>query len=850
MKKGNIVPDEELNILRKTAAKKEPMNLDIQKLTAAVSYNSEVNNLNEDIFSLFPNIKLAIEIMTSSILAPNTMTYEDYNLTIKSKILPLDILGSIINNVKEHIDTHYKFKDRLHEVIEETVFTKGSYCELILPPDLIVDLYKKFNKKKHHIDAGIEDAMESLNYIRPTNFLNLPKTTKNNDLISLSENYSFFIKDKLIETMINNNLNYGIDVGLEDSIVVDSILALDDSLEINNDFNIAFVKKIPNDSVLPISDKDDPKKHYGYFVFLNNTGTPIQPVDGDMPDNKNVVNFGLAGENKKISEGEKLIKKAKENLTNIAKQAPEIDNKSAIVDKLISNKIMNTLKNSMLKDLVSYDIELKQEMTNAIYKKISNNEKINVIFVPSKYLAYYATNYRNNGTGKSVLEEIQLLASIKAMLFLTRMTAYIRGAITITDVKVELDETEENPDRVLAKLLNYVKKSRQMQLPMGMLKVNDLVDWLHNVGFKVTAKHPKLPNFDIDIDENALPVNIPDDSLEELIDKYQILTIGVTPEMVNNGYSADFATTIDANNVLMIKRILAKQKLINPLLTENIRKYIQNDPLLYNKIKSIINKNIPAIKKKLNKLTINDDLKKKVSKLNNKVFSAWVFKEILRNLNASLPKPELSDDNPNSEIFDKLNSNLDSVLDVILSTDMFDSDLLGDLADKIDNQKSILKGIIMYKWMTENRFLPEVSDMFTVDEDGNPILNLADEYKTLVEALKANILPLLKEMSKFKKKSDEQMDKIENPDEGGDDNDGDSDKGDGDNTANTSDDGDDTGDTDDDISNDDNTSSDDTSDSDSDDSGNSDKDTSSDNENKDETGDVDDNGDDLTKDLF
>ena len=848
MKSKNLVPNEELNIIKKKS--KNKIDIDAKKLHELTAYSNEINDLNSDVFNLFPNIKIAIEIMTSSILSPNTMTGEDYNLTLKNKLLPLDIIGTISNTIKEHVDTHYKFKDKLYEIIEESIYTKGSYCELILPPDLIVDMYTKIEKAQRKLSAGVEDFMHNFDYLSTSSILNKSRLKKDfkaieeknkiASLINVSENFTYFIKDKVVDKLLNNSYNYGIDMGLEDAVVLDTVLMLDDNIEIENDFKIAFTKKIPNDSVIPIADKDNPKKHYGYFVVLNNTGTPISTDDINIPTNKHLINFGLADENKKISEGEKIIKKAKSSLTSMTKKTPDLDNKNEMIESLVSSKIQATLKNSLLKDLVNYDIEFKEELINLIYKKIESNEKVNIVFVPNKYLMYYAINYRENGTGKSILEDILLLASIKAMLFLTRISAYIRGSIVITDIKVELDEDDPEPEKTLAKVLNYIKRSRQMQLPMGMMKVNDLVDWLHNVGFKITATHPSLPRFELDYDENTLPINVPDSELEELLEKYISLTLGVTPEMIDNSFSPDFATTIVANNVLMTRRVYMKQKLLNPLLTENIRKYLQNDPILYNKIISLIEDNISSIKKKIKKTSINSELKKRIEKINKKTFVAWVFKEINRNLEVNLPKPELQEDDPNIELLDKLSSKLDTVLDIILSDDMFNSDLLGDLADKVGDQKNILKGLIVYKWMTENRVLPEVTDVFSVDEDGNPIFNLADEYKSIVEALKSNIIPLLKQMNKFKKKSDEQLDKIENED---------SDTGSDDDTTDDTT-NEDTGDTTTDDTTDEDTGNDDTGDGDSGETDDEETDDESTNDDNEDNGDGDSGDDDLTDGLF
>jgi len=795
MKNKKIVPNEEIKLIRKE--EKKQINIDINDLTSILNFNKDISELNEDIFKLFPNIRIAIEIMTSSILSPNTMTNENYNLTIKNKILPLDIIGSIVNTIKDYTDNTHKFKDKLYNIIEETIYTKGSYCELTLPPDLIIDIYKESKKKKSKLSAGIEEFMGSYNNVSNTNIIDNYKVKKELDildkqyeeskLLNITENYGLFMNEEIIEDYINNSLNSKIDSGLEDSIVIDNILMLDDSFELENDFKKAFVKKIPSESVLPVSNKDEPKKHYGYFVFLNSIGTPITSNLDINVNNSNVLNIGLANENKKISDGEKIIKKASDSLVNITKKAPNIKNKKTIIEELLITKIKTTLKNSVIKDLINYDIELNNELIDLLYRKIENSEKINIVFVPSRYLMYYAINYRDNGTGKSLLEDILMLSSIKAMLFLTRISSYLRNSIITTDINVELDEDDPDPDRTLAKVLNYVKKSRQMQLPLGITKVNDLVDWLHNVGFKITANSPKLPQFKLDYSENTLSGEVPPSDLEELVEKYIALTLGVTPEMIDNSYSPDFATTIVANNVLMSRRVYMKQKLLNPLLSEHIKKYIQNDPLLYNKIKNLVIENISKIKKKLIKSVYNKDLKDKLSKLKDGAIVSWVIKEIINSIEVTLPKPELQEDDPNAELFDKLSEKLDNVLDVILSSDMFDSELLGDLADKVDSQKNILKGLIVYKWMSENRFLPEVTDIFNINEDGKPVFNLADEYKTLVNALKANIVPLLKEMNKFKKKSDEQLEKIDEDTDSDLDNDTDNDVDNNDNSEENND---------------------------------------------------------------
>ena len=54
----------------------------------------------------------------------------------------------------------------------------------------------------------------------------------------------------------------------------------------------------------------------------------------------------------------------------------------------------------------------------------------------------------------------------------------------------------------------------------------------------------------------------PDTELEEELDKRAIMALGLTPEIVDTGFSPEFATTVVANNVLLAKRVIRIQEII------------------------------------------------------------------------------------------------------------------------------------------------------------------------------------------------------------------------------------------------------------------------------------------------
>ncbi len=757
--------------------KKEPINVDISELYRIVSDTEEKLNLNEDIFNLFPNISLAIEIMTSSIVSANTMIDSDYSLTLKTKILPNEVVNSIMSSIKEHVDTHYKFKDKLYTITEESIFTKGAYIELILPPDILVDIHKKLTRMERKLSAGVEDALSYFDNKVSSKLIDFRKANKistdsekelkalglNPGLLDITENYALLNSEKVIEDFVNykdKSLNR-LSEGLEDFKIIDQMLTIDEYIELENEYSKAFVKKLNPSNVIPIADIDDPSKHYGYFLILNSNGKPINIDDEKSYEDKLKEMFSITTESSTKTPGSNIISEAKRNISSKTKNTPALSGAVNIINRLLREKIDNAIKHSVFKDMVKFDLELKDDILMAIYEKMKRGDKVKIVFVPKRYIQYTAVDYRSNGTGKSVMEDLSVLASLKAMLFLTRLSGMIKSHITITEVDIELDEDDPNYEFTLKKIINQIKRSRQMQLPIGMLKLDSMVDWLHNVGFKFNPKHPGLADIKVEINEKRYDPPSDDNGLEELLDKYMILRLGLTPEIIDNSYSPDFATTIVANNLLLNRRVLKRQNQLSPHLTNNIVKYVENDPILYNKILSILESNLPEIKKKLKKTITNTELSKKILRLNKKSLVNWLFHTVLKNLDCRLPKPEFKDEDIQGDMFEEYVSRLDKLLDNFLNTDLFTDDLIGELGEKIENQKAVIKTILLYKWLSENRPIPELNDMLSLDEDGKPVLKLSDEYKNLVEVLKENILDLLKEMNKFRKKTDEKIEKLD-----------------------------------------------------------------------------------------
>jgi hypothetical protein len=101
---------------------------------------------------------------------------------------------------------------------------------------------------------------------------------------------------------------------------------------------------------------------------------------------------------------------------------------------------------------------------------------------------------------------------------------------------------------------------------------------VQRAGFEFTFEgHPGLPQTKFDFETKNLQHTVPDTDFMEQLRKQTIMAHSLSPEVVDSGFSAEFATTVVANNILLSKRVLQIQEKFTPQLTDFARKLLQHD---------------------------------------------------------------------------------------------------------------------------------------------------------------------------------------------------------------------------------------------------------------------------------
>lgn len=558
--------------LKKEINHTELIGLNKANLTGLSSYGKKTSDVSQDILDMFPDINLAVEIMTSLIIAPNDMVNDKLKYNIKRLKLPLDVRGEINMLVEEYCETEYKIVDKLDDIISESLYTKGAYIELNLPPKNISDLLKTQRRKDSgKFTSGLESNLEDF---KKRGFLN---KEYNDNYLSITSSPEQLAKPLLrdmelkagAESYLNINSSNKLTAGLEDLFLSDGGIATIDTNGMGTDKLI--IMKMEAHNVIPLTTKSDLSKHYGYFILLNEDNNPLG--NGVTPYN---ITDDLGNP---TSQAGSIINRVNETLTSSSgTKAPELKNMTEFRESMLEAKLNDYLKNSDYSKLVDKRFPMEESLLETVADHIISKSKINIIFLPAEMVSYYAINHRANGTGESLLERISILAAMRATILYTNIISFIKSSLTTTDVKIELDEDDTNYRKTAEILMANVIANRQISIPDRMMSARDFASWSNNLGYSFNIKHPAYPDINIDIDEVTTEINPIDNELREIVDKQIFAALYITPEIIDNAYnSADFAAEIIQNNIILSKRVRKLQGKYDRLITKDLKKKLKLD---------------------------------------------------------------------------------------------------------------------------------------------------------------------------------------------------------------------------------------------------------------------------------
>lgn len=743
---------------------------------------------NDDIMQLFPDIELPIQILVSSIISPNDMITVSVNYNAPQNLkIPQDLKNTATELIKSYIEENYGIEGKLYDMLKEALFTRGAYVDVIIPEAALDDVVNQFGNTSFESATSYYSNKNNRNFM----FLSTEEDRvkiNNKDYsteeilgITVTENPSVLkipkLKDAFRSRQVNNRFRnyFKSSLSMEEESLIDDVFRSvntykDQKISVVNtpDFtsrkNITkpLVMNVPVESVIPVCLKSDPSKHLGYFLVLDDTGMPVtkeyMKTDtqyGNSGDAMSYNNSTVGISDVKLS----LITRAKEELYGMTKDDPALANPDIAYNKVLERYLNSKIQGGEIGDIASISESLN--LYKVMLSRALANQKTQLLYLPSELVFYMAYDYRNNGTGKSLLEKCGILYSVRAVLFFTKVMANIRNSITNTDVNVTLGENITNPSSVMETIQSEVLKTRETMFPIGIGRVDDIVNFLHRTGYKFNFKHPSLPEVDIEQNDSTRSMTVPDMEFDNAVNEMILMSFGLTPEIVQSGIETDFATTVAAKNMLFAKRINSLQDATNLMIKEYIVKLCSYDPILRGKLEELIDSNFKEIKSYINKMKKDKMVKEEFGKLSEAKIKEHILDVFITEMDIFLPKVEVTQANGLKDAFNDYAEVLQASLDIMFDSSQLTEELVGPLSGKIDGIKAIIKSVALNKWLADNNYLPELAQFLTKDEEGKPVFNILAEFQTRYENLFDAFLPFIKDAKKLQEKQQKALEKAE-----------------------------------------------------------------------------------------
>lgn len=507
------------------------------------------------------------------------------------------------------------------------------------------------------------------------------------------------------------------------------------------------------EAVAPVHVPGDPSKHIGAFIMIDADGNPVSS-DSVVHEFAQGLTASRNGDMSGASTSSLITDKARANLMS-DNYTPVVTRMAEVYSGLLEKDVLTRLAKGVYRNN-EISVGINTEMSRIMLARAWKGRYTRLVYVPAEYMCYFAFNYHKNGVGRSYLDDLSNIISMRAMSLFSRLWAKVRSSIGVIKTNITFDQRDTDPVRTIENVKHFIAKSRQQYFPNDLRNVQDFTNWIQKAGIMITwDNHPRLPNTKIESESVNVDHVEPDQDLDEMLKNMTYMYFGLSPETVSSAEKEDFATTVQHRSILFARRSQMLSDIAVMHLRGLVQKIAYNDSIIQEKIIEVLNTHADAI------LSALDEDQKKDFEENKVRFTQTIVVDILNNLEVALPESESTATANLKEELEAYEALIDKVLESVISRDMLPVEIAGNSSEKIDMLKAIWKAQLMREFMANNNIAPEAFKIASVDETGAPMVNLNEVIKTHSSSLMLAVADLMKRMVPLKNAADKDLENIE-----------------------------------------------------------------------------------------
>jgi len=737
-------------------------NTDLDKISR---YTKKKGQINDEILTLLPELKQAKDIVVASTISPNDFSAKEILSGVNDSMGLSDTMTTSLRSIIDKAAVKFKIEGSLNEMVTEPLFGSGAYVELIMPRAKVEDIImsntavSKLNSKVDlesfkasdmelsdivgHISIDLESAnidfgSMGVSAISNPYSLSLPSVYERKLETATSRSlYASPVLDAESAKADDSDIAVLNKYSLMKKLKTKATIAIDNNTDDINLDDVPFRMRLESSSVAPIY--TDKSKHLGYLVLTDEMYRTISKTPSDTD-----VTRAMRSNDKVVQD---IISKNVEAMGVSGDKSPELSNMIDVVGDVLLSTIENSMDKSIYKN--NYNVELENDLVKIMLYRSLKSQKTKIVYVPAEYIHYGAFQYRKNGTGKSLLEDVALLASFKAMLLVSEVYSGVLSSIPITDYIINIDDDDPEPDQTRAEIKTALDASNNSNMLWGSTKMEEYGPWIQGAGNRYVWKNKKFANTTIEIDRHNNTNNYQvDDTTSNKVGDYIIKHIGLSPSLINDSVEVEFASVATINNSLTRKVMAERQDVLNDNMTDLLIKLVKSDSAITKDIYDLVESNKKEFINFINDANDGDDKIKELSP----IVLAEITRDVIEMIAIRVPKAESDDSNLIRERFDDYLDSVDSMLTVLK-----ESTSLAEIAREVGIDEDIALGNLrlglMMTWCDENNYMRPIVTLLDSKNSKKELQDLINRIASKDASLIELTTKIAKSLNKNKEKA-------------------------------------------------------------------------------------------------
>lgn len=734
----------------------------------------------ETIMNLQPDIKLIKSLITSIVMSPIDMDSGGVTFKMSENTeLPGVVYNPLLEIIRQHFTNHYDLNEVLPLAVGEALFDQGASIHIVVPEAAVDDMINGTQQRvstEDFLASRLDD--ERITY-RPVGYLGpvspgwaggkrlkynahdinrrvsvesaftinaLATNTRFNQFTTITDNVEILtlpiLKERTQQRMVRNHqlsrLYQANRTLVSNEASQAEIRSLHSALykrsgsrnvqrniEIMSSASQATRSSIGNpmiikwssDSFIPAFVPGEEEKHLGYIGALDENGHPIDVME-EMKQNIS-KGVGNLDNNQAMNLTSTLIQQ-----TQILQSGYSVDmDKQSSTERLrlftqvYEENILNRIKGGL------YGHNVKLGENESFYKVMLArhfaNHHVHLVFIPADQVAYFAYDYDKNGMGKSLLDDVKQVSTLRIMTTFANFMSAIANAVGRTKVTLNIDPRSPDPEKDYHILMDEYLRGQSNASPTDVTSAAEMFRTIRQMGvnFEVTG-NDRIPNTTVQVDSYQSQKQMIDPEFTNELKTQQYMGLFVTPDMVDMTQQGDFAITRWTSNQLFAKRI----KTIQQQTCRHGKKLVTAYTLSSGDLINRMQREIEGIKDKLpekyrENATVGQVLKYQV-----------LIEDFMEDLQLELPTPSSTKFQTQLEEMNKYSGILDEGIRHYVANEFLGGAMSDEDSAHVELMINSIKSYMMRDYMAREDILPELQELVRKGTEDNPALDLSKEY--------------------------------------------------------------------------------------------------------------------------